>query len=57
MKKVVSVALALCMAAAVTGCAGEPAAESTAPESSSAAESTAEEAPAEEAAEDRKSVV
>ena len=48
MKKVVSVALALCMAAAVTGCAGEPAAESTAPESSSAAESTAEEAPAEE---------
>ena len=53
MKKVVSVALALCMAAAVTGCAGEPAAaESTAPESSSAAESTAEEAPAEEAAEE-----
>ena len=50
MKKVVSVALALCMAAAMTGCAGEPAAESTAPESSSAAESTAEEAPAEEAA-------
>ena len=52
MKKVVSVALALCMAAAVTGCAGEPAAESTTPESSSAAESTAEEAPAEEAAEE-----
>ena len=53
MKKVVSAALALCMAAAVTGCAGEPAAaESTAPESSSAAESTAEEAPAEEAAEE-----
>ena len=51
MKKVVSVALALCMAAAVTGCAGEPAAESTAPESSSAAESTAEEAAEEPAAE------